>query len=254
MTGWIFRPAPRPTAVARIFCFPYAGVGAAIFRLWPQGLPAEVEVCAIELPGRGARLRETPVPSIPSLVDQLIPALRPNLDRPFVFFGHSMGAVLATEVARGLAAAGERMPAHLIVSARRPPHVPDGQQLLHPLDDARFVAEINRRYGGIPQQLLDDAETLALLLPALRADVEALERHTPDARAPLPFPISVFGGSSDRMTPREHLDAWRGETDADFRVRVFPGGHFYVDSQRSALLADVSGILSAVLMPRAITA
>lgn len=242
--AWLFRPAPRPGARARVFCFPHAGGGASAFRLWPAGLPPEVELCAVQLPGRENRLREPPFASIRAMVDALVPALSAHLDRPFALFGHSMGAVLALEVARALQARGGPLPGHLLVSSRRPPHLPDPDPPLHVLSDPEFVAEVRRRYGGMPAEVVRDRDLLTLLLPALRADVRALETHRPPARPPLPLPISVFGGSEDRHAPREQLEAWRGETSGAFRVRVFPGGHFYLDARRAELLADLAATLA----------
>jgi surfactin synthase thioesterase subunit len=245
--AWFMRPAPRTQAHARLFCFPYAGGGAAAYRLWPSGLPGEMEMLAIQLPGRANRLRETPIASVPELVENLIPALLPWMDLPFAFFGHSMGAVLASEVARALHQRGHALPRHLIVSGRRPPHVHGTEQPLHGLPDDQFISRINQRYGGIPAELLEHADLMALLLPALRADITALETHRPHQRPPLPIPLSVFGGADDLLTPREHLDAWRSETSSALRVRVFPGGHFYLDGRRDELLADLSATLAPLL-------
>ncbi|WP_382326752.1 thioesterase II family protein [Hydrogenophaga sp. UC242_50] len=159
-----------------------------------------------------------------------------------------MGAVLSSEVARALHATGAPMPRHLFVSGRRPPHWPNPDPLLHVLSDADFVTEINRRYGGIPPEVAEHEELLALLLPALRADIHALETHLPPAsRAPLACPVTVFGGSDDPLTPRAHLDGWRGETQGAFRVRVFPGDHFYLQAQKDPLLADLSATLAPLL-------
>jgi surfactin synthase thioesterase subunit len=244
---WIYRPKPNARAVARLFCFHHAGVGGAVYRLWPNGLSEKLEVCAVQLPGRGGRLREPLISSISAMVDALLPALLPLFDRPFAVFGHSMGAVVGSELVRALAERGGPMPDHLVVSGRRPAHVPDPQPLLSVLDDGAFVAEINRRYGGIPAEVLADAEVLALLLPALRADISALETFQPGRRAPLPCPISAFGGSHDHLTPRAHLDAWREETLASCRVRVFPGDHFYVEARRALLLEELSATLAPML-------
>jgi medium-chain acyl-[acyl-carrier-protein] hydrolase len=246
---WLQRFTPRPAARARLYCFHHAGVGAAVYRPWLAGLPAELELVAVQLPGRANRLDEPPVDRLGALVDALLPALRAEFDgKPFAFFGHSMGAVLAAELARALRDAGAPGPQQLIVSGRRPPHWPSSEPALHRLADDAFVAEIQRRYGGIPAELLQHADVMALLLPSLRADIAALETHQPPAgRAPLDCALSVFGGSDDPLTPREHLDGWRGETRGPFRVRVFPGDHFYLSGRRDALLADLSVRLAPLL-------
>ena len=217
-----------------------------MFRQWPSGLPAELEVCAVQLPGRGSRLREPAVVSIPALVDALLHALTPHLDVPFAFFGHSMGAVLAFEVAQALAKRGLPLPRHLIVSGRRAPQIPDSWPPLRHLPDTEFVAEINRRYGGIPSEILESPDVLELLLPCLRADVAALETHRPTSGSPLSCPISAFGGADDLQTPHAHLEGWGVETSSTFEVCIFPGGHFYLESQQVAVLARLSAMLAPI--------
>lgn len=140
------------------------------------------------------------------------------------------------------------MPGHLFVSARRPPHLPASETALHGLSDDAFIAEVNRRYGGIPRALLAERELLDLLLPTLRADLTALETFLPRQRPPMAIPVTAFGGSDDAMTPRAHLDAWRDETTAAFRVRIFAGGHFYLDPRRTDVLADVAATLTPLLV------
>jgi surfactin synthase thioesterase subunit len=234
-------------ARARLFCFPYAGVGGSAYRLWPNALPPALEVCPVLLPGREQRSREPAKTSIVELVRELVPALLPHLDLPYVMFGHSMGAVLASEVTRALAEAGHPLPQHLLVSGRRPPHIPGTESPMHGLADPAFVAELNRRYGGIPAEILAQPELMALFIPVLRADLTALETYLPARRAPLPCPITAFGGVDDGLTPREHLEAWRGETSGAFQVRMYAGDHFFVNSQRSRLLADITATLEPML-------
>ncbi len=157
-----------------------------------------------------------------------------------------MGAVLANEIARILLERETIVPRHLFVSSRRPPHMPASETNLHTLPDDELIEEIDLRYGGVPRELRDSADLLALLIPVLRADIAALETFRPSKSAALPCPISAFGGARDPLVPRDHLEAWREQTDGPFRVRVFPGGHFYMDSQRDALLADLSATLAPI--------
>jgi medium-chain acyl-[acyl-carrier-protein] hydrolase len=245
--AWIQRYRPLAEPQLRLFCFPYAGVGAAVYRLWPAGLPASVEMCAVVLPGREARLREAPLRDIAPMVEGAAAALLPYTDRPYALFGHSMGSVLAFETSRRLAAQGQRPPSHLFVSGRRAPSTVERDVPIADLPDREFALEINRRYGGIPPEVLEDAEVLALLLPALRADLAALDRYHPAPSPPLAWPLTVYGGTDDARATREQLEAWRLEAGAAFRLRLFPGGHFYLANDRDALLADLSSALRPLL-------
>jgi len=231
----------------RLFCFPYAGIGASAFRLWPAALPAEVEVVSVQLPGRETRLHEPPLSAMPAMVGQLLPELRGQLDLPYALFGHSMGATLAWATARALAAEGVSPPLHVILSGRRAPRMPDPDLPLRDLSDAQFIDEIDRRYGGIPAQVRASADLMALLLPALRADIAALETYRQGEAAPLPLPLTVFGGQQDARAPAAQMQAWRGETSAAFHVQLFPGGHFFLNTSRPAVLAAVARILHPLL-------
>lgn len=246
-SSWVRTFGKRPDARLRMFCFPHAGGGASAYRLWHAGLPSSVEVCAIQLPGREGRLGEAPVRNIEVLVDLLAESLAELFERPFMFFGHSMGAVVAFELARVLAARGEPVPEHLVVSARRPPHLPEMQPPMHLLDDEAFISEIERRYGGIPEEVRAEPDLMAFLLPSLRADIEALEIFKPSSRAHLSMPITVFGGEQDRLVPRAHLEAWRSETAGALRVRSFAGGHFYLQESQPEVLRELSLITGDVV-------
>jgi medium-chain acyl-[acyl-carrier-protein] hydrolase len=192
------------------------------------------------------RMKEPPVLSISRIVESTVDAIRRLPERRSVFFGHSMGAILASETARRLIALSLPLPRHLIVSGRRPPSLQDPMPTVSGLPDADFIAEIDRRYGGIPPEILENPDVLALVLPGLRADMIALETFQPEPRQPLPTPISAFGGDADPMTPVAQLEAWKSETYAGFATRVFPGGHFYLDTQRSELLREISQILARI--------
>lgn len=250
MSGpWLQCFQPRPQAKARLICFPYAGAGASAFRLWSHGLPPELEVVAVQLPGRESRLREPALTSVAAIVEALLPALLPCLDRPFAFFGHSMGATVAREVVRVLPRRGGPLPEHLFISARRAPQLPDPYPPVSHLPDQELVEELNRRYGGIPAEVLQHAELMALLLPSLRADLTALETFPMRPGPALSVPLTVFGGTDDARTPLEHLEAWRDATTGAFRLRMFPGDHFYLNARRDDLLAEVSRTLASLLRP-----
>jgi medium-chain acyl-[acyl-carrier-protein] hydrolase len=244
-SAWLNFPTRRQHATARLFCFAHAGGGASTFRPWRALLSSELELCAIQLPGRAERLHEPATANMSALIAMITNAISTHVDVPFAFFGHSMGAVLASGVAREMDARGLSQPQHLFVAGRRPPRVPDIAPPLSGLPDAQFVAEINRRYGGIPREILQEAEVLALLLPTLRADIAALESYQPATGNSLRCAITALGGTEDAFTPRSHLEAWRCETTGPFKLRLFPGGHFFVEPQRTAVLAEVSAAMDA---------
>lgn len=240
MSAWFqhFGSAEKP--IARLFCFSHAGGAPAAFRLWREGIPEQVELIGVQLPGRGNRLREPPITSIPDLTTQIVSQISPYLDRPYVFFGHSMGAVLALEVAHALRMAARAGPAHVFLSARRPPHLPRLEADLHRLPDDAFLKLLGHRYGGVPSEVLKEPELLALLLPALRADITALETFTPSEVEPLTCAISAFGGDADHLVTLEQLRSWRGYTSGPFRVRQFRGGHFYLNDARADVVREVA--------------
>jgi medium-chain acyl-[acyl-carrier-protein] hydrolase len=225
-----------------LFCFPYAGAGAPAFRLWPQHLPETMELIAFHPAGRGHRLREAPLDTIEGMVEAALDAFEPWMDRPFAFFGHSLGAVVAGEAARVLQARG-RAPTHLFVSA----HPPDSEReaAIHQLPDEEFIHALNCRYQGIPAEVMAYPDLLELLLPPLRADIRALEHFHPAAGRPrIASPTTVFGGTRDRQVSMEDLEAWGDETAELCRIRTFEGDHFYIDSNRPALVADIVATLA----------
>lgn len=246
---WFIRSQTRPDARLRLFCFPYAGVGASTYRTWPAGLPADVDLCAVQPPGRETRLRERPFEDMEALVEALAERIRPYLDLPYAFFGHSMGACVAFELARGLARGGAPPASCLLVSGRRAPRLPNPEPPIHRLPDDDFIAEIRRRYGGIPEQVVRHPDLLALLLPGLRADLTALERYVHEVGEPLACPLLALGGTTDPCVSVSELEAWRAETTGAFLLRLLPGGHFYLQDARSQLLEIVTAALRTVAAP-----
>jgi medium-chain acyl-[acyl-carrier-protein] hydrolase len=236
---WIAFGKPNPKARLRLFCLPYAGTGAAIFRSWPDGLPADVEVCPVQYPGRGTRPLETPFTAISPLVRALAEGVLPLLDKPFAFFGHSLGALIGFELARALRRQSGAQPVHLFVSADRAPRGPRRDPPIHALPDTDFLDEL-ARLNGTPGKLLDDAELMQIMLPVLRADFAVYESYVYSAEPPLACPISVLGGLQDHRVRRNDLETWREETERSFSLRMFPGGHFFLNTAQPLLLQALS--------------
>ena len=225
------RSAPR----FRLFCFPYAGGSSGIFRDWAAELELNVEVCAIRLPGRERRYSELPFRRAEQVVESLVPVLRPLLETPFVMFGHSMGAMLAFELTRGIRAATGVEPHALFVSAHRAPHLPLRRRAWHGLPHDELIAEL-KALNGTPPEVFEDHDLLELVLPILRSDLELTETYASSAGPRLSCPVIAVGGSDDPTVSPQELAEWRAVTAGPFKSIVFEGGHFFVNSARGSVL------------------
>jgi len=209
--------------------------------MWPDHVPAGVEVLPVQLAGRGWRLREAPSTDLGRIASDLAVAIARLGDEPVAVFGHSMGSWLGLEVVRRLEALG-RAPVCLIASGRQTPLVGNTQPPMSHLDDVMFVEEVQRRYGGIPQELLREREMLALLLPALRADIAALEKYE-RVEAPIETPIHAVVGAVDPVVSADEIAGWAAETRGAFSMRTFGGGHFFFQPDPRPLIDWLCGVL-----------
>ncbi|HEX7175429.1 MAG TPA: thioesterase II family protein [Pyrinomonadaceae bacterium] len=232
---WFTTPEPNPQAELRLFCFPYAGGGETIFRRWPSHLPSTIEVCAAQLPGRGRRMKEPPRTRLSTLAREIADAARPYLDKPFALFGHSMGAVIAFELARLLRRETGTAPLRLFVSGHRAPQIPKSVPSIHNLPEEDFFEEL-RRFNGTPAEVLEHRELMGLMLPLLRADFELIETYTYTDAEPLDCPITAFGGERDVSVSRAELERWREQTAANFFLHMFEGDHFFLNEAGPRLL------------------
>lgn len=232
----------------RLLALPYAGGGATAFRPWFQALPAQVQVAAVQLPGRGARFVEAPLVTWPSLLEALVGAVLglPDDGVPCMLFGHSAGALVAFELAKRLLDRG-RAPAGLLVSGCRAPHLPPRAPPLSKASDAELARALER-LGGTPAEALRQPELLALLLPVLRADCTLFDTHAPAAPVPLDLPITVFRGLRDPLVDDNEARAWAAHTRSGCRVHTVDAGHFYLDD------AAFLRLLTASLVPPRVTA
>ncbi|MEU6088788.1 alpha/beta fold hydrolase [Streptomyces sp. NPDC047085] len=217
--------ARRPSATHRLVCFPHAGAGAPAYADWAGLLPPGIELIAIQPPGRQNRIGEDPFTEAGPLVEALTHVLRPVLDLPTAFFGHSAGATLAYELTRALRERGARGPEHLFLSAQPAPGE-SAVRRLHELPDDEFAAEI-LSLGGIDEEVAEDEDVMEAMLYTLRADFTLWERHTVEPGAPLDVPITVLSGESDPRAPLGEVKRWGEHTTAEFQTQFFPGGHFY---------------------------
>lgn len=239
---WVLAMRQGDAVERRLFCFPFAGGGASGFRGLAPHLPPGTEVCAVQLPGREDRYGEPGFVRIDAAVTALARELAPWFDRPFAFFGHSMGALLSYELTRRLA--GGPLPTHLVVSGRRAPHLAGRRRPLHALPLDQMKADL-RDLQGTPSEVLDDPELMELVEPILRADFEACETYVHTDGQPIDVPLSAFGGSDDPEATREELEGWRAHTRHFAGVRIFPGHHFYLQQQWPAVGGAIAAAISS---------
>ncbi|WP_244884937.1 thioesterase II family protein [Singulisphaera acidiphila] len=242
---WLVRPRPNRLANFRLFCFPFAGGGASLFRLWPAQLPDWVELCAVQLPGRETRLREPIHRRIGPLIDELAEAIGTELDKPFVLFGHSMGALVAFELARELRRRNLPSPRLLIASGRIAPQLRPRRPPIHTLPEAEFREEL-RLLDGTPQALLDHSELMGLFSPIIRADLAVNATYAYTDEPPLDLPILALGGQTDPWVHQEELEGWRLQTNNAFEREQFLGGHFFLQTATAELLTVLSRSLTTL--------
>lgn len=233
--AWVRIPAPRPAASARLFCLPFAGGGASVYRQWCNQLKESIEVCLIQPPGREDRHTEPAYTHSNQMAEAIIAQIRPLLDKPFAFYGHSLGALLAFEVARRLRAAELPAPSVLFLAAHRAPHLPLMRRIFYNLPDHELVAEI-QRLNGTPAAILEDREMLRYWLPIMRADLQICDTYEFVAASPLSCAVVAYAGADDKAVPPERMQGWQDHTTGAFALHVFPGDHFFVRTAQAALL------------------
>jgi surfactin synthase thioesterase subunit len=243
---WILRRQPRSDPKLRLLCFPNAGRGASMFSMWSAALPASIEVCAVQLPGRESRMTEPAEPSLGSLLPKLVDALAPVRAGAYAIYGHSIGALVAFEFTRELRRRGERLPVHLIVSARRAPQCTPLPALSY-LGDPELLRELTLLYGPLHPAILADRDFLALSLRSIRADLRLADAHRDANDPPLPLPLSAYGGRRDISTDEDLLRAWGAHTSAAFNLRLFDGDHFFPDAARGEVARAMAEDLAHAL-------
>jgi medium-chain acyl-[acyl-carrier-protein] hydrolase len=230
---WLVCSQPIPRADIRLFLFPYAGGVPAAFNKWPAEFPENIETNIVHYPGRGSRFNEAPIKELTVLVHEINQAILPLLDKPFIFFGHSMGGILAFELARQL----DIQPQILFISACGAPQLPNPNPPIHSLSDSEFLKSL-QDFNGLPADAISNSELMQLLLPTLRADFEAIENYKYlSSEHHLTCPVIAFGGTDDAHVGRDRLEGWRHHTNSSFKSQYFSGDHFFINTARQSVIA-----------------
>ncbi|MGK5090749.1 alpha/beta fold hydrolase [Deltaproteobacteria bacterium TL4] len=225
-TSWFQNPKPKPKAPIRMFLFNSAGLGAVSFFSMVNALPSHFDIFVAQLPGRENRFSEPPYLHLSNLIDDLGEVIIPLCDRPFLFFGHSMGALISFELTRYLRRRNHVLPLQLLVAAHRAPHLPRGFPPLHNLSEKQLWEEL-RLLGGTPKEVLANAELMQMITPTIRSDFQVCERYRYMNEPILDCRISAFAGKEDARVRPAEIEAWQEHSTKKVNFYVFPGGHFF---------------------------
>lgn len=244
---WIDCWLPRPEAGMRLFCFPHVGGASTVYRQWAQAFNEKVEVCAVELPGRGLRFGEKLHTDLKDLVFSMQVEMQNYLDKPYAFFGHSMGALIAFEWTRLIRQSALPPPQILFVSGFGAVHLPKPEpQRLHALPNKDLLASIER-LKGTPSEVLQHRELMELLLPIIRADLQMVETYSYEKQMPLDIPLIALGGDHDPEVEPSRLKAWKDQTSERFEFKFFEGEHFFIQSAREEVIKFINQEIQSVL-------
>ncbi|KZN57855.1 thioesterase II family protein [Pseudoalteromonas luteoviolacea] len=245
MTNKLFSiPKPNPNATLRLFCFPYAGGAPSIFMSWLNGLPAHIELVAVQLPGRGSRLMEPAHNTMSAILDELLSHQTFITQKPAVFFGHSLGSRVAYELAYQLQKTNQKTPLKLIASGSRAPHLPNSKPAFYHLPHDEFIEEL-KSLNGTPKEILENVELMELFLPLLRADFEVADLYQAHPHA-LPIPIDVLFGTDDVDVKPEQIDAWQNLSALPISKHSFNGNHFFINSCSDEVKGKVFQLISSL--------
>ncbi|WP_414581134.1 SDR family NAD(P)-dependent oxidoreductase [Scytonema sp. PCC 10023] len=244
-TDWLVFLKPNPDARLRLFGFPYLGGSSSAFLSWSDDLPPDIEVCALQLPGGTDRLGEQPFDELTPLVETLARVLLPYLDKPFAFYGHSLGALLCFELARYLRRENGKIPTHLFIGALHAPQLPHPSSSIAQISEEEALKKAS--LIDLPESIQQNTELMRLLLPVLKVGVLMVENYTYSESEPLDCPITAFGGMQDKVITQEHLSAWREQTSSAFKLQMLSGNHLFLHSDQELLLQAISQDLRLVL-------
>lgn len=242
MSDWFMPFKHNKNSYIRLFCFHYGGGSASAYREWANDIVEHVDLVAIQLPGRENRFGEPLLNNVSQVVNELYQNFASYLSQPFVFFGHSIGALIAFEFVRLLQKNGAPQPKYLIVSGTKAPQVPLKRRPIHHLSDLELLEKI-RQYKGIPGYILEDKELMSIFLPIIRADFSISETYQYTSHKPLACPITALGGLNDDTFDSQDLLKWQAQTSVSFDHELLPGDHFFIRSSYQEVINIVNKVL-----------
>lgn len=232
---WCVTYKKNPKAILRIFCFPYSGGGASAYFPWIDKLSSSLELVSIQLPGRENRFHEPLVSNLDVIIAELCKEFERYKEKPFIVFGHSLGALLCYEFVKGVHKLYNTYPKHMFISASKAPHMPFRIKKLSHLSDVQVIKELSV-YGGIDQTLKENIQILKIFLPIFRNDFSIGENYSYRKFTPFPFNITVFHGVNDPTVKEEEINAWQKYTTGHFESFSFEGGHFFIKNKQDEIL------------------
>ncbi|NQY37922.1 MAG: thioesterase [Alteromonadaceae bacterium] len=246
--SWILRPSGKPAQHAdlRLICFPYAGGNASTYMSWFKWLPENIEILAIQPPGRSTRIFERAHSNMEQLVNDLLMNISESLDRPYILFGHSLGSRVAFELMTQCKKRGLRMPLQFIASGSRGPHILPRKTSIYQLPDKEFIEGL-KDINGTPKAVLENSELMELCLPLLRADFELADTYACRENNIFDCPISVFSGKADTEITHEDLISWGNYFSGSVDLQMFPGDHFFIESNKNLVVNKVNIIIQNLL-------
>jgi medium-chain acyl-[acyl-carrier-protein] hydrolase len=239
-------PKKRPNADLKLICFPYAGGGVSTYSTWVEHLPVNVELSIVQMPGRGSRMFESAHANMKDVMNELLDIMLDFLNKPYIFFGHSLGSRIAFELMKELQALQHPLPLHFIASGSRGPHDKSNKKDIYNLPRQKFIAEL-KKLNGTPKAVLENQELMDLFLPLLRADFELADTYCYEGDAIFNCPITVLGGEKDIGISFAQLESWQNFFVQKAKVHMLFGDHFFIDSHKNICLEKVNAIINSAL-------
>ncbi len=245
-TKWFVIPKPNPHADLRLICFPYAGGSATTYMSWVKHLPQNIELVIVQAPGRGTRMFEKAFSTMASLTKELLTVFPNYTNKPYIFFGHSLGSRVAFELMSQLQHRSFPLPQYFIASGSRAPHIISSKKSIHHLPDDEFIAQL-KLLNGTPQAVIENKELMELFLPLVRADFEIADNYCFTSKAIFNCPITVLSGKDDIDITQFHLESWGNFFNTKQEIHMIPGNHFFIESHKDVVLEKVNEIIARAL-------